>query len=295
MYQSIDGIFDAHIHLNYGACDTPAEFMRKTREAGVVGGNIFCPAAHHDIGRADGDYRWQARLEYVLNFTKDTPGFYPFFRFDPTEKDVVKQLETAAEKGVKGYKIICEQYYPKDCMRACEVVAATGKPLMFHSGILDGARDVLAGRMNRPIGFECLFAIKNLRFSMAHLGWPWIDEYMGIVAKSFFSWDPEFNNRLYFDTTPGTPGYYREEAFRRLYLTGYSVKDFVLWGTDCCANDYSGQYAEWWIKRDTEIMKKINEDREIARLPFQPQAPDLSDIFELAAKENYRKFLNIGK
>ncbi len=284
------GFYDSHIHLNYGPCDTPAEFMKKTAAAGVTAGNIFCPAAHHDIGRADGDYRWQARLDYVLEFTSGTPGFLPFFRFDPTEPDVVEQIETAAEKGIKGYKIICEQYYPRDCMKACEAVAATGMPLMFHSGILGGARDQLSGKFNRPLEFECLFNVKNLRFSMAHVGWPWVDEYMGIVCKTFFVWDQEFNNHLYFDLTPGTPAYYRRETLRKLYLCGYPVKEFVLWGSDCVANEYSSSYAKFWLDLDAKLMDEIVKDSELAFVPWSQTYPDLHDIFDCAAWKNAVKF-----
>jgi len=291
-----DGIYDSHIHLNYGQCDSPKTFREKTRSAGIVGGNIFSPVPHYELGAAQGDYRWQARLEFVLQFTSELENFSPFFWFDPTENDAVRQIETAVERGIQGFKIICEGYYPKDCIPACEVIAAAGKPVMFHSGILDSKHEINVGQMNRPIEFECMFAVKNLHFSLAHLGWPWVDEYIGMVAKSFFSWDPEYNNRMYFDLTPGTPGYYREPALRKLYLSGYyEAKNFVLWGTDCTANDYMPHITEYWIRRDTAYMEKIGQDAEMGHVAWEKNAPDLSDIFELAAKKNPKVFRGAGK
>ena len=284
-------MFDAHIHYFYGKCDTPQEFLQKAAEGGVYGGNIFSTFPEKRIGCADGDYRWQARLESILEYTSQTPNFHPFFWFNPLDKDSEKQIETAVESGIAGFKIICESYYPADCVPACKLIAETGKPVMFHSGILGESRDMLAAKYNMPSNFEILFSIKNLRFSLAHLGWPWMDDYMGMVAKSSFTFDPEFNNRMFFDLTPGTPGIYREECLRKLYLAGYKIKEFVLWGTDGQVNDYAPLLPRHWVKRDKEYMEKIGADAAIARFPFATEEPDLSDIFHLATEENWKRFL----
>ena len=288
-------MFDAHIHYFYGKSDSPQEFLQKAASAGISGGNIMSTYPEKNLGCADGDYRWQARIEAILSFTSQTPGFNPFFWINPTDKDYEKQIGYAVEHGIKGFKIICEKYYPEDCIPACKVIAETGKPVMFHSGVLAMGRDVLACPYNRPSNFEVLFAVKNLRFSMAHMGWPWVDDFMAMVAKDCFVHDPEFGNRMYVDLAPGTPGIYREEALRKLYLTGYSVKDRVIWSTDGWANDYNPLLPEYWQKRDTEYMKKIAEDAAVARHPFQKEVPDLSDIFYLATEENWKRFAGMVK
>ena len=284
-------MFDAHIHYFYGKCDTPQEFLQKAAEGGVYGGNIFSTFPEKRIGCADGDYRWQARLESILEYTSQTPNFNPFFWFNPLDKDSEKQIETAVESGIAGFKIICESYYPADCVPACKLIAETGKPVMFHSGVLGESRDMLAAKYNMPSNFEILFSIKNLRFSLAHLGWPWMDDYMAMVAKSCFTFDPEFNNRMFFDLTPGTPGIYREECLRKLYLAGYKIKEFVLWGTDGQVNDYAPLLPRHWVRRDKEYMEKIGADAAIARFPFATEEPDLSNIFNLATEENWKRFL----
>ncbi len=216
-------MFDAHIHLYMGRCDTPRDFLAKTQSAGITGGNIFTPGPEWTIGEAEGDFRWEARLEQIFEFTSQTPGFYPFFWFNPTMADAEKQIQTAAERGIRGYKIICDKYYPADCLKACEVIAETGLPVMFHSGVLGGGRDQLSCKYNIPTQFEILFSVKKLRFSLAHLGWPWIDDYMAMVAKSAFTWDPDFGNTMYFDLTPGTPGISREDAE---YKFGFIINAF---------------------------------------------------------------------
>lgn len=287
-------MFDAHIHFHYGKSDTPQEFLRKAAGGGVTGGNLISTFTKKHIGNADGDYRWQARLEAILEFSSQTPGFYPIFWFDPTEADYEKQISTAVEMGIAGFKIICESYYPEDCFPACRLIAETGKPVMFHSGVLGESRDMLAAKYNMPSSFEGLFAIKGLRFSLAHLGWPWVDDYMGMVAKSCFTYDPEFGNRMYFDLTPGTPGIYREESLRKLYLAGYNIKNLVLWGTDGQTNDYAPLLPRHWEKLDRAYMEKIAADAPVARFPFAKSEPDLSDIFKLATEENWKSFLGIS-
>lgn len=285
-------MFDAHIHFNYGKSDTPQEFLTKAAAGGVTGGNIICPAPKKFLYCPEGDYRWEARLEAVLEFTSQAPGFHPFFWFDPTAEDYEKQITTAAEAGIAGFKIICTSYYPEECIPACRCIAETGKPVMFHSGVLGESRDMLAAKYNMPSNFEALFAVKDLHFSLAHLGWPWVDDYMAMVAKSCFTYDPQFNNRMFFDLTPGTPGIYREESLRKLYLAGYKIKNLVLWGTDGDTRDYAPQLPIHWMKRDKMYMEKIAADAPVARFPFAKDDPDLSDIFHLAAEENWKNFLS---
>jgi hypothetical protein len=124
---------------------------------------------------------------------------------------------------------------------------------------------------------------------MAHLGWPWVDDYMAMVAKAAFTYDREFGNRLFFDLTPGTPGIYRKPALRKLYLTGYHVKRNVLWGTDGKVNNYNPGLPLHWQKRDSAIFDSIVRDVE-EELPGEEPPRDYSDIQKLATEYNWRDF-----
>ena len=286
-------IFDGHIHQHYAYPDDPAEFLKTNANCGISGGNVLSEKPKKRIGCGEGDYRWQARLEKVLKFTAQTPGFYPFFWIDPLAADAEEQVKSAVEQGIAGFKIICDEFYPCDTLRTCSIIGETGKPLMFHSGILCGSRDLLCGKFNKPLEFECLFAVKGLKFSLAHVGWPWVDDYMAMVAKASFTYDPDFGNEMFFDITPGTPGINRADALRKLYLTGYNVKHRVLWGTDAVTGDSPEFLPKFWLKQDKEIMEQIEKDAALAMLPHMTEAPDLSGIFELATGENYKRFLGI--
>ena len=283
-------IIDAHIHLYAGPCDPPETFLKKAAAAGIGGGTIFSVQPARGLGGPDFDYRWESRLDQVFEYTSHTPGFIPYFRINPQADDAIKQVKTAAERGIAGFKIIFEHGYPSDGFKVCEAIAETRLPLMLHSGVLGGNRDVLSAKFNQPTEFECLFAIPKLHFSMAHLGWPWVDDYMGMVAKSCFTYDNDFDNVLYFDLAPGTPGIYREPSLRKLYLTGYCIKDRVLWGSDGMVNDYTPGLPLYWLKKDKPIFDAITRDVEEARLPFEEPLRDYSDIFDLATEKNWREF-----
>ena len=62
-------IFDAHIHQHYAYPDDPVKFLANAKAGGVDGGNIFSEAPSPSIGSGEGDYRWKARLDKVLEFT----------------------------------------------------------------------------------------------------------------------------------------------------------------------------------------------------------------------------------
>ena len=260
-------VFDAHIHQHYAYPDDPVKFLANAKAGGVDGGNIFSEAPSPSIGSGEGDYRWKARLDKVLEFTSQTPGFYPFLWIDPIAPDAIEQVQKSVEQGICGFKVICEFHYPVDGMKTYEAIAETGKPLMFHSGILGGSRDRISGKFNKPIEFEPLFAVKGLRFSLAHVGWPWVDDYMGMIAKAAFTYDPDFGNKMYIDLTPGTPGIYRQDALRKIYLTAYAVKNKVLWGTDGITGEYNPVLPRYWQERDSKYMTELAKDNELPRQP----------------------------
>ena len=85
------------------------------------------------------------------------------------------------------------------------------------------------------------------------------------------------DNVLYADITPGTPGIYRREALRKLYLTGYKVTGLAMWGCDLNINDYEVKYARWHLDRDNEILAEIEREYRTAAVDRR-WLPDLTDI-----------------
>ncbi len=255
-------IFDGHLHTHGKPGDPPEVFCEKALSCGVVGGTVFSvhPEKYRPI--PDFDQRPKARIDSVLAFTSRTPGFLPYFFADLSEPDILEQIEYARKGGIRGFKVICDgNYCVGDYLDAIAAMAETGLPVMFHSGV--DSMPHISGHNNRPLAFESLLNVKDLRFSLAHLGWPWCDEFVGTFAKFFFAqcYDgPGVHATMFVDVTPGTPGIYRREALRKLYLTGYNVRPRTFWGTDQVVNNYRPDLTQRMLARDTAILDEIERD-----------------------------------
>lgn len=248
---------DAHVHMS-GKEEKADLLKRRLQQAGFDGAIVFSEAPDGMLGKSGTN---RERLERLIKYTGGQENLYPFYFIDPTQKDSLEQLEEAKDAGVKGYKIICSHFYPSDD-RAMEVyrwIAAHNMPLMFHSGILyDGIN--VSGKYNRPCEFEPLLAVENLRFSIAHLSWPWVDECIAVYGKfnAFLESHPNGKAaKMYLDLTPGTPPTFREGALTHVFGNGFQVEDIVFWGSDNHAENYNAEYAGRIRERDTEIFHKL--------------------------------------
>lgn len=248
---------DAHVHMMGGECRKD-KFLKELKAAGMDSAVIFSPPPGNMFG-ISGDYR--ERLEKVIKFTQGEEMLYPFFFVDPTEEDAIWQMKEAKEAGIKGFKIICNHFYPGDerAMEAYRWIALQQMPVMFHSGILyDGIN--ASGKFNRPCEFETLLSIENLSFSLAHVSWPWTDECIAVYGK-FDSYKKRVPNgksaSMYLDLTPGTPPSYRENMLTHLVGNDFRVEDTMFWGSDNSAENYNAEYVREWVKRDCTIYEKL--------------------------------------
>ena len=280
---------DLHIHMHAGSKDTPQVFVEKTRAAGVTGGAVFSIAPEGYGPEKGEDQRWQARAEFIIDFTRQAPGFRPVFWIDPTDADAVEQVHGTAALGIAGYKVICNHFYPVEGMKTYEAIAETGLPLIFHSGVLYNSQP--SSDYNRPMSFECLMDVKGLRFSLAHISWPWSAELVALFGKLNYldHAAPEGRSQMFIDFTPGTPPIFRRDAIRQVYMCGYKVKHRVLWGTDCLANHYNTEYAKYWAKLDKGILDEITAAPNIYRVAGQSEY-DYADIWERSTERNIIDF-----
>ncbi len=248
---------DGHIHLTDGELDT-GDFESKLKAAGFDGGLIISrsPASFPEIAPA---MPFLNRLEHLLDFADSLQNLYPFFWIDPLDDDVKEQIDTAVSRGVAGFKIICNNYYPSDerAMKIFKAIAQKQKPLLLHSGILWDGR--ASSKYNKPVEFECLLEIDQLKFSLAHISWPWCDELIAVYGKflNAFSLRPDLSCEMFIDLTPGTPAIYRGEILAKLLTVGYDVENNMIFGTDCFANDYNTKWAKEWVTRDDEIYDEL--------------------------------------
>ena len=282
---------DCHIHFMplIGPADPQEVFLQKTAEAGITGGTIMSlPPASFRPDNERSQF-WQDRLDYILEYTKKTPGFHPFFWIDPTESDAFEQISTAAEKGIRGFKCICNHFYPKECLKQFAAVAETGLPIHFHCGILFD--HYASSDFVRPLAFEPLLEIPNIKFALAHVGNPWVDEYVLLYAKfqSAMRNVPGARSlRMFIDLTPGVTKLRRKDMFRMLLLSGYAncTRD-ILWGTDCRINNYDTEKAAFWLEYDRRIIDEIKQEC-LENQNFFPSVDE--NLWEKITDTNFKEF-----
>jgi len=248
---------DGHIHIQDVTVDNKI-MMQHMEEVGISGGIVL---SKPPCWLEESNLSFQQRVDQVLSFCDGEIYLFPFFFIDPLEKDALKQIDYAVENGIRGFKIICGRHYPShpDCIETCKKIAENDKPLLFHSGILwDGINN--SGNYNKPTEFEILLQINKLKFSLAHISWPWTDECIAVYGK--------FNEatilgkktaaEMFIDTTPGTPPIYRKSALERLLLTGYNINDNVIFGLDNYTDSYDVKWAKENMDRDDKIYDELN-------------------------------------
>ena len=248
-------ILDGHIHISRSGTQ-PGNIKENIKAAGVEGG-ILCSICPDSFSPDTCNVKMSAikRLDNLMQWTEINSNLYPFFWLDPTEEDALEQVEISAGRGVMGYKIICNSFYPYDesAVKAYKAIAELGKPVLFHSGILwDGS---FSSIYNRPAGFEVLLEIRGLRFALAHVSWPWVDECIAVYGKFLHAKESSTGKaaEMFIDITPGTPPIYRQEALSKLFTVGYSVENNILFGTDNIIDSYDSRRVAKILELDNGI------------------------------------------
>lgn len=245
-------ILDGHIHI-MGKVDQAALQERLTR-AGVDGGIFLSrPYAGYEPKETT---PFQERLTEVLDLCDGQEYRFPFLWIDPLGGEkTIQEIDEAVAQGIMGFKIISTQAMPgvPEAMEIYRHIAKREKPLLFHSGIL--WNEGPSSNFNRPANFECLMDVEGLRFSLAHVSWPWYDECIAVYGKLFMMRRDVVE--MYVDLTPGTPDIYRKEVLFRLHNCGYPVEDRTVFGTDCLAQDYDAAWAAKWIATDCKLYGEL--------------------------------------
>ncbi len=253
--------FDAHVHLMKLGAD-PQSYLERLEQAGINGSNVFSvpPLQYRKL---DCDLSFENRMKDVLRFTEGHRDIlFPVLWIHPDEDGICERVFEAVENGICAFKIICNNFYIYEDkgIRLLEQIAKTGKPVMFHSGILwDGN---VSSAYNRPMNWECCLEIDKLKFSLAHCSWPWYDECIALYGKflSAYGLRPDVSAEMFLDLTPGTPEPYRRDLLTKIHTVGYDIKRNILFGTDCRAEDYNPVWTKRWLGIDDKIYDEIGLD-----------------------------------
>lgn len=249
-------IYDVHTHLRSLDVDS-SKIIERLDAANIYAANLF------SVSPRLSDY--EERIDSLLKITKNYPNrLFPILFIHPDEESLSSKIDDALARGVMGFKMICNNYYVYEdkCMKVLEQIAASGKPVLFHSGILWGGE--VSAKYNRPINWECCLKINGLRFSLAHCSWPWYDECLAVYGKflNAYSKTGALSAEMFLDMTPGTPEIYREDLITKLLTIGYDIKNNLLFGTDCTAETYNVDWCVKWQNIDNRIYDKLSVDEE---------------------------------
>lgn len=278
-------IIDGHVHI-FGPPAYREEFLERLHSAGFNGAVLLSvpPEPFPLLSGYEMERTAEARLENLMAWCEGPEELIPVFWIHPEAGDALEQVGRAASAGVKGFKVICNSFFPGEeiPMKTFRAIAETGLPVMFHSGILwDGTA---SSQYNRPAGFEPLITIPKLRFSLAHISWPWNDECIAVYGKFLngLGVNPKVSAEMFVDTTPGTPEIYREDALRKLYTIGYDVEHNVFFGSDGMAERYNSSWAKEWVERDGNILDKLGCSKTAKPRMF---AENVLRFFKIVEKE----------
>lgn len=260
-------IFDMHVHAENTPPD-PEGLLSRLALAGVQGSSVISNQPIEMDERDGTDF--DARLAEVLAWTRGYEDrLVPVLWMHPDEGDVKRKIRRAVDAGVAAFKVICNNFYVGEAksMDMLEAIAAEGKPVIFHSGILwDGAPSSV---YNRPANWEALLELKSIRFSLAHCSWPWIDECIALYGKFLNALSKGRDVEMFVDLTPGTPEIYRKELFYKLFTVGYDVPNNIMYGTDCSAGSYHHEWTERWLRIDTALFDELNIPQKLRRKIFK--------------------------
>ena len=233
-------IVDAHVHCS-GQEDT-SSVLRSLDEAGVDVAVLLAPflSEGYSLDDAESLQRANAHLARLVRFDADR--LIGFAVVDPRDPAAPMHLRHAIETlGLRGVKMVPTGWYPYDA--EVQPVFAEARrldiPILFHSGIFIDGR---SGRFCRPTFFEALRDHPGLKITLAHLGWPWVDEAIAVgLIERIHGVAPD-DCMFRFDISFGPPPPYRREALSRaLEVLGPELLQF---GSDCFLPCSGAQIAE---------------------------------------------------
>ncbi len=237
-------IIDAHLHCT--GRERADDVLRSLDEAGIDIGVLLAPFLSEGFSLDDASslQRGNEHLAALVKNHRDR--LVGFAVVDPRDPEAPQHLRHAVEAlGLSGVKMVPTGWYPYD--EAVQPVfaeaARLGVPLLFHSGIFIDGR---SGRFCRPTFFEALRDHPGLKVTLAHLGWPWVDEAIAVGLIDRIHGVPPDEAMFRFDISFGPPPPYRREALgRALEVLGAETLQF---GSDCflpCSGAHIAERMGW--------------------------------------------------
>ncbi len=244
------------IHWHPKGDETPRQVALAIEKAGLEKAVVIAPYF------AGGDELPGMPMEdanrWIAKTAREAPDrIIGFAWIEPTLPGAVDEVERCiADYGLRGVKMIPNHWYPTDeaVFPVYEKIQEMGVPILFHSGILYGYED--CSRFCQPVLFEALIHFPGIKFALAHISWPWVDECLAVYGRFEAQWHDYHGKRplvkeiqMWIDITPGTPPAWREDALRK--AVAFAGEDHLIWGSDTIACNVE------WTRRTLESDRRI--------------------------------------
>ena len=205
-------IIDAHIHCS-GKEDV-SDILRALDHAGIDRAVLVAPFLNgmYSMHSSKAIMRANRYLARLVQSGGDR--LIGFGILNPSLEGAGPDLALIGELGLRGLKMVPSGWYPyDDCAhRTYERAAAWGMPILFHSGIFIDGR---SGRFCRPVFYEIIRHYPRLRVTLAHLGWPWVDEAIAVGMVDLINGIPPDRCQFRFDISFGAPPACREKIVKQ--------------------------------------------------------------------------------
>lgn len=250
-------IWDCHVHCR--GDDKGEDVLRAMDEAGIERINLFgrYPGPRDDPNAHTSRDDVRETIDHVAAVqAADPERIFGLLFANPRAEGMLEEIEYGiAGRGLRGIKMIPDHWSPTDelLLPIYEKMRELGKPIQFHSGILYGFGD--SSRYCRPVLFEALVNFPGLRFSLAHIGWPWVDECIAVYGRFRAALRPEAEKcQMWIDTCRGTPDAWREEALRK--AIPFCGIDRLMFGTDSWPGGLA-QQARVHVGKDLVLLRDV--------------------------------------
>ena len=237
-------IVDAHLHCT--GRERASDVLRSLDEAGVDVGVLLAPFLSEGFSLDDRASLGRANAHLADLVTGHEDRLVGFCVVDPRDPQAPSHLRHAVETlGLRGAKMVPTGWYPydRDVQPVFAEARRLGIPLLFHSGIFIDGR---SGRFCRPTYFEALRDHPGLKVTLAHLGWPWVDEAIAVGLIDRIHGVPAHEQMFRFDISFGPPPPYRKQALGlALECIGAESLQF---GSDCflpCSGAHIAERMGW--------------------------------------------------
>jgi predicted TIM-barrel fold metal-dependent hydrolase len=199
----------------------------------------------------------RAAIEHIASVqAADPERIYGLLWVEPRTPGIIEEIEYAlVDRKLRGIKMIPDHWSPEDELLypIYEKMEELGKPIQFHSGILYGFDD--SSRFCRPALYEVLVHFPKLRFSLAHISWPWVDECLAVFGRFRSAAGYDLRRcQMWIDTCRGTPDAWRQEALSK--AVPFVGTERLMFGVDTYP-EHLPEAAPVHFRKDLDILQNI--------------------------------------